>query len=153
VVGIDHVPELVARSRAALHRIPHCAALLASGALRVVEGDGYQGYPLRPGDGESLSTGAGAAGNANGPGGGGGDQRSDGLASLGYDVIHVGAAAPAIPPRLVEQLAVGGLLLLPVGADGGDQEYVVVEKVDAAGRVRTRTEMGVRFIPLTSKVR
>ena len=32
-----------------------------------------------------------------------------------YDVIHVGAAAPVLPPALVEQLAPGGKMVIPVG--------------------------------------
>ena len=32
-----------------------------------------------------------------------------------YDVIHVGAAAPSVPKALVEQLAIGGILVIPVG--------------------------------------
>ena len=32
-----------------------------------------------------------------------------------FDVIHVGAAAPTLPPALVEQLAPGGKMVIPVG--------------------------------------
>ena len=32
-----------------------------------------------------------------------------------YDVIHVGAAAPTIPEALTEQLAIDGVLVIPVG--------------------------------------
>lgn len=59
-----------------------------------------------------------------------------------YDVIHVGAAAPSLPPALLEQLAPGGRLVSPVGPAGGPQELVVVDK-DEEGRLTARVEMGV----------
>lgn len=65
-----------------------------------------------------------------------------------FDVI-IGAAAPAhIPEPLVEQLAPGGRLVLPVGE--GAQELVVVEK-QADGTTRQWTEIGVRFVPMTGE--
>jgi len=38
-----------------------------------------------------------------------------------YDAIHVGAAAVEIPGKLVEQLKVGGRMIIPLGPDGGSQ--------------------------------
>jgi protein-L-isoaspartate(D-aspartate) O-methyltransferase len=56
----------------------------------------------------------------------------------------VTAAPPQIPPALVEQLAVGGRMVLPVGT--GDQEIVIVTKT-ADGVATTRT-IPVRFVPM-----
>lgn len=63
-----------------------------------------------------------------------------------FDVILVTAAAEAIPPPLVAQLAEGGRMLIPVGPRLGAQNLVLVTKKD--GRMRTRTLLPVRFVPL-----
>lgn len=64
-----------------------------------------------------------------------------------YDGIVVTAAAPHIPPALVEQLKPGGRLVIPVGPPYAHQELMVVEK-SAAGRVSSRSVLGVVFVPL-----
>ncbi|KIH54943.1 putative protein-L-isoaspartate O-methyltransferase, partial [Ancylostoma duodenale] len=38
-----------------------------------------------------------------------------------YDAIHVGAAAETIPQPLIDQLAEGGRMLIPVGKESGNQ--------------------------------
>lgn len=65
-----------------------------------------------------------------------------------YDAIHVGAAAPEIPPALVEQLKPGGRLVIPVG--NIYQDLQVVDK-NADGTLSVRSETSVRYVPLTSK--
>ncbi|XP_042042323.1 protein-L-isoaspartate O-methyltransferase 1-like [Salvia splendens] len=65
-----------------------------------------------------------------------------------YDAIHVGAAAPEIPPALIEQLKPGGRLVIPVGTIS--QELKVVDK-NADGTVNIQSETGVRYVPLTSR--
>ncbi|HEY6616109.1 MAG TPA: hypothetical protein VIZ32_16370, partial [Vicinamibacterales bacterium] len=52
-----------------------------------------------------------------------------------------------IPGPLVEQLAVGGRLVIPVGSQGGPQWMTVVEK-STNGVVQNRT-IPVQFVPLT----
>ena len=64
-----------------------------------------------------------------------------------FDVIIVTAAADTIPPPLIAQLKNGGRMVIPVGPQFGAQNLVLVTK--AAGRVRTRTLMPVRFVPFT----
>ena len=65
-----------------------------------------------------------------------------------YDGIIVTAAAPQVPPPLVEQLKPGARLVIPVGMPGSVQELRVVEK-DADGAIATRNILLVSFVPLT----
>jgi protein-L-isoaspartate(D-aspartate) O-methyltransferase len=67
-----------------------------------------------------------------------------------FDGIIVTAAASSIPPPLVEQLAPGGRLIVPVGATAWSQNLVLVTKAQD-GAVRTRTLIPVRFVPLTGE--
>ena len=63
-----------------------------------------------------------------------------------FDTIIVAAAAQSVPPALLQQLALGGRMLLPLGS--GDQYLVLIER-RAEGYVETRLD-GVRFVPLLS---
>ena len=67
-----------------------------------------------------------------------------------YDAIIVTAAASHIPAPLVEQLATGGRMAIPVGRPFGAQELVLVSK-DEQGGVQTRDILGVAFVPLIEK--
>ncbi len=63
-----------------------------------------------------------------------------------YDTIIGAAAAPRVPQALLQQLALGGRMLLPVGT--GDQFLLLIER-RAQGYVETRLD-SVRFVPLLS---
>jgi len=63
-----------------------------------------------------------------------------------FDAILVTAAAEFIPPPLTEQLKDGGTMVIPVGTPFYVQTLMLVEKQD--GRLRTRSLMPVRFVPL-----
>lgn len=65
-----------------------------------------------------------------------------------YDAIVVTAAAPHIPPPLVEQLKPGGKMIIPVGSPFVVQQLMLVEK-DADGSLSTQALMPVRFVPFT----
>ena len=69
-----------------------------------------------------------------------------------FDAIVVTAAPDHIPQPLVEQLAEGGHMLVPVGPVGGYQTLWRVTKGDDGG-VRTEDLGGVRFVPLTREER
>ncbi len=63
-----------------------------------------------------------------------------------FDTIIVAAAASSVPRALLQQLALGGKMLLPLGT--GDQFLLLVER-RAEGYVETRLD-SVRFVPLLS---
>jgi len=64
-----------------------------------------------------------------------------------FDAIVVTAAAEFIPPPLIEQLAEGGRMVIPVGSPFMVQNLMLVEKKD--GKVRSKSLMPVRFVPFT----
>jgi protein-L-isoaspartate(D-aspartate) O-methyltransferase len=64
-----------------------------------------------------------------------------------FDAIVVTAALGEVPPPLIEQLKVGGRLVMPVGGYG-TQHLTVVEKI-APDKTTTRAVAPVRFVPFT----
>lgn len=64
-----------------------------------------------------------------------------------FDIIVITAAAPYIPPPLIEQLKDGGRMIIPVGTPYMAQYLVLVTKDD--GEVRTQNVLPVRFVPFT----
>lgn len=65
-----------------------------------------------------------------------------------FDGIIVTAAPDHVPPALLEQLAPGGRMVIPVGAGLMNQELLLIRR-EADGRTVTRKTIGVRFVPLT----
>ena len=65
-----------------------------------------------------------------------------------FDGILVTAAAPSVPPPLIEQLRKRARMVIPVGPQFGHQELLVVEKRED-GSVHTNNVLGVAFVPLT----
>ena len=62
-----------------------------------------------------------------------------------YDAILVAAASPEIPGPLVEQLAPGGRMVIPLG-DRANQTLTLVRR--EGDQLRTTTVADVRFVPL-----
>jgi protein-L-isoaspartate(D-aspartate) O-methyltransferase len=77
-------------------------------------------------------------------------QVADGLAGVPqwapYDRIMVTAAAETVPQALVDQLADGGVMILPLGPHAGPQELVKLTKQGA--ELKQEELIGVRFVPL-----
>lgn len=64
-----------------------------------------------------------------------------------FDAILVTAGGPDVPPALLSQLAIGGRLVIPIGATLGTQSLIRFTRT-GANRVE-REDMGeVRFVPL-----
>ena len=71
-------------------------------------------------------------------------------ASGPYDGIIVTAAPDAVPETLLEQLAPGGRLVVPVGRIGAVQDLFVYTRHDD-GTVHRRNLAAVRFVPFTGQ--
>ena len=67
-----------------------------------------------------------------------------------FDRILVTAAAAAVPDALAEQIAVGGILILPIGPYDGDQEILKITRTDDG--YETERLGSVRFVPLVPGV-
>ena len=64
-----------------------------------------------------------------------------------FDRIIVTAAPEAVPPALVEQLKIGGLMAIPIGV--GDQELRILRRTPVG--LDTIATLPVRFVPMTGK--
>ncbi len=67
-----------------------------------------------------------------------------------FDRIIVTAAAPVMPDALIDQLAPGGRMVVPVGRAGFTQTLTLIGK-DAEGRVTETPTLPVAFVPLVEK--
>lgn len=118
VLGIEHIPSLVALSRDNLAKSPSTLAALSSNppSIKVICADGRKGSPPQ--------------------------ETPEG----GFDAIHVGAAAPVVEPELLNSLKKGGRMFIPVGGSDEDQNVWVYDK-GLDGTVTKEKLFGVRYIP------
>jgi len=123
VVGIDHIPDLVSKS------IENVKA--DDKKLLRVEDEDEKG-PL------TLVVGDGRLGYPD---------------EAPYNAIHVGAASPHVPTALLEQLALGGRMIIPVGPeaatslDSNQALFCIDKKIN--GEIIETKLMGVIYVPLT----
>ena len=66
-----------------------------------------------------------------------------------FDGILVTAAPPELPQQLLEQLAIGGRLIVPVG-DGNEQDLRVIDRTEE-GFIENVHDR-VKFVPLLGGV-
>lgn len=64
-----------------------------------------------------------------------------------FDKIIVTAAAPFIPPKLIEQLKVGGTMVIPVDAQNGKQTMLRLTKQEDNTAIQ-ETFMDFEFVPM-----
>lgn len=62
-----------------------------------------------------------------------------------YDAILVSAGAPSVPQPLLDQLAEGGRMLIPIGG-ADEQRLIMADRKN--GRINMRDVEPVRFVPL-----
>jgi protein-L-isoaspartate(D-aspartate) O-methyltransferase len=119
--GSGYVTALLAQLAANVVSIERHASL-ADAARRLLSDLGYQNVRVIAGDG------------------------SRGFPeSAPYDAIIVSAAAAQLPPELVDQVADGGRMIIPVGPED-TQQLQFIEKRD--GQVFTTCRELCRFVPL-----
>jgi protein-L-isoaspartate(D-aspartate) O-methyltransferase len=66
-----------------------------------------------------------------------------------FDAIIVTCAPEAVPPALVDQLKVGGRMIIPVGPQDGHQELYLLRKRQQG--LETQAVLPVRFVPMVGK--
>ena len=98
---------------------------LAERARRTLEAEGYHNVHVRAGDGHR----------------GWPDHAP-------FAKIIVTAAPAVVPAALIDQLAVGGTMILPVGPQFGDQELRVIRKTEQG--LVTERSLAVRFVPMVT---
>ncbi len=67
----------------------------------------------------------------------------------GFDIIMATCAAQYTPPDLFKQLKPGGRMIIPIGQPFKRGQVLYVYTKDADGKVHSRRDVGVFFIPMT----
>ncbi len=66
-----------------------------------------------------------------------------------FDCILVTAAPKQVPPLLLDQLAIGGRLVIPVGSESWNQTLLVIKRTKKG--FQRRKVIPVRFVPMTGE--
>ncbi len=69
----------------------------------------------------------------------------------GFDIIIVTCAAQYVPPALFEQLKPGGRLVIPIGQPFKKGQVLYLYTKDENGKIHSRKDVGVYFIPMTGE--
>ncbi|KFY73643.1 hypothetical protein V499_06295 [Pseudogymnoascus sp. VKM F-103] len=130
VVGIEHIKELAELGRENMEKSAEGAAMLESGRVRFVVGDGRKGW-VEPDIGKK-------------------NIGQDTWDEKGWDAIHVGAGAAHLHEELVAQLRRPGRMFIPVDdATTGIGQHIWLVDKDVNGAVKKKQMYGVSYVPLT----
>lgn len=64
-----------------------------------------------------------------------------------FDRVIITAAAPAVPPKLIEQLKTGGMMVIPVGEEDRPQQMMRITKLDG-GALKEEVLDKFSFVPM-----
>lgn len=70
----------------------------------------------------------------------------------GFDIIIVTCAASFAPPDLFKQLKPGGRMIIPIGQPFKRGQVLYVYTKDGEGKIHSKRDMGVFFIPMTGAI-
>ncbi len=70
-----------------------------------------------------------------------------------FDAIIVTASAPRLPARLLEQLATGGRMVLPMDGAAFSPQWIWLVTKGADGVIEQRRMLPVRFVDMTGEIR
>ncbi|HVZ09374.1 MAG TPA: protein-L-isoaspartate O-methyltransferase [Rhodopila sp.] len=70
----------------------------------------------------------------------------------GFDIIIVTCAATFAPPDLFNQLKPGGRMVIPIGQPFKRGQVLYTYTKDAEGKIHSRRDIGVFFIPMTGAI-
>jgi protein-L-isoaspartate(D-aspartate) O-methyltransferase len=70
----------------------------------------------------------------------------------GFDVVIVTCAAQYAPPELFKQIKPGGRMIIPIGQPFKKGQILYVYTKDEEGKIHSRRDVGVYFIPMTGTV-
>jgi protein-L-isoaspartate(D-aspartate) O-methyltransferase len=70
----------------------------------------------------------------------------------GFDIIIVTCAATFAPPELFKQMKPGGRMIIPIGQPFKRGQVLYVYTKDAEGKIHSKRDMGVFFIPMTGAI-
>jgi protein-L-isoaspartate(D-aspartate) O-methyltransferase len=70
----------------------------------------------------------------------------------GFDIIIVTCAATFVPQALLQQMKPGGRMVIPIGQPMKRGQVLYVYTKDAEGKVHSKRDMGVFFIPMTGAI-
>lgn len=67
-----------------------------------------------------------------------------------YDAIIVTAASCSVPMKLIDQLAIGGIMIIPLEKEAGIQNLTKITKISSDNLYSSENLLDVRFVPMVN---